>query len=322
MGMKCPTPIYIHYQCFAFPRVTWRKHLLVSHNLPLHPSSTVLSSLDHSNFSALTPKNCCIKAGVFCQTSSREGENPQRQGTNRGAKTGLAGLCAQHQVITSLVISRAWTYSCTLGPDSKQIAAAEFVKEMSVLSVEGLELIWLGMCTLGAERRTSVFSGMAPFVTILGLISICKRDNCSHMEAIDRRGQCNFFHEGGQGKKKKPLCRNLSWHKKKQKIRVWGERNSFQCSDSLIPSPSNNNHTPHQNPLQSFLLPLIGSGDMMLNSIRSSRQKIWHTSQHVRPDCIKMHHFVGKWHCIMLKLRRKQEHVNPCQHSNLFLIVF
>lgn len=62
------------------------------------------------------------------------------------------------------------------------------------------------MCTLGAERRTSVFSGMAPFVTILGLISICKRDNCSHMEAIDRRGQCNFFHEGGQGKKKNPYA--------------------------------------------------------------------------------------------------------------------
>lgn len=49
------------------------------------------------------------------------------------------------------------------------------------------------MCTLGEERRTSAFGGVAPFVAILGLISICKRDNCSHMEAIDRRGQCNFF---------------------------------------------------------------------------------------------------------------------------------
>lgn len=60
------------------------------------------------------------------------------------------------------------------------------------------------MCTLGEERRTSAFSGMAPFVAILGLISICKRDNCSHMEAIDRRGQCNFFHQGNEGREKYP----------------------------------------------------------------------------------------------------------------------
>lgn len=45
---------------------------------------------------------------------------------------------------------------------------------------------------------------MAPFVAILGLISICKRDNCQHMEAMDERGQRNFFHwgaseGGGQG---------------------------------------------------------------------------------------------------------------------------
>lgn len=117
--------LFTYITCFAFPRVTWRKHLLVSHNLPLHPSSTALSSLDHCNFSALTPKNCCIKAGVFCQTTGREGENQQRRGTNRGAKTGLAGLCAQHQVITSLLIYCVWTYSCSSGPDSKQIAAAE-----------------------------------------------------------------------------------------------------------------------------------------------------------------------------------------------------
>lgn len=43
---------------------------------------------------------------------------------------------------------------------------------------------------------TSAFSGMDPFVAILGLISICKKDNCLHMEAIDRTGRCNFFHEG------------------------------------------------------------------------------------------------------------------------------
>lgn len=131
--MKCPTPIYIHYQCSAFPRVTWRKHLLVSHNLPLHPSSTALSSLDHCNFSALTPKNCCIKAGVFCQTTSREGENPQRQGTKRGAKPGLAGLCAQHQVITSLLILPCVDVQLDLGPWLQtNCCSREFVKEMSV----------------------------------------------------------------------------------------------------------------------------------------------------------------------------------------------
>lgn len=106
---------------------------------------------------------------------------------------------------------------------------------MSVLSVEGLELIRSGMCTLGAERRTSVFSGMAPFVTILGLISICKRDNCSHMEAIDRRGQCNFFHEGGQGRKKTPYAVISVGIGRNKKSGLWGGRNSFQCSDSLIP---------------------------------------------------------------------------------------
>lgn len=117
---------YLHtLPVLCFPRVTWRKHLLVSHSVPLHPSSTVLSSLGHCNFSALTPRNRCIKAGVFCQTTSREGENPQRQGTNRGAKTRLAGPCAQHRVIPSLLIYRVWTYSCSSGPDYKQIAAAE-----------------------------------------------------------------------------------------------------------------------------------------------------------------------------------------------------
>lgn len=81
------------------------------------------------------------------------------------------------------------------------------------------------MCTLGEEQRTSAFSGMAPFVAILGLISICKRDNCSHMEAMDRRGQCNFFQRGGGAEK--ASCRNLSWHRKKQKLQGLREGISF-----------------------------------------------------------------------------------------------
>lgn len=140
--MKCATPIYIHYQCYAFPRVTWRKHLLVSHNIPPRPSSTVLSSLNYCNFSALTPKNCGIKAGVFCQTTSREGENPQRQQTNRGRQdqAGWTLRPAPSDNITSYLLCvdvqlflwpRLQTNCCNRG----------FVKEMSVLSAERLELI-------------------------------------------------------------------------------------------------------------------------------------------------------------------------------------
>lgn len=88
------------------------------------------------------------------------------------------------------------------------------------------------MCTLGAERRTSVFSGMAPFVTILGLISICKRDNCSHMEAIDRRGQCNFFHVGDKAKKnrkKKPYAVILVGIGRNKKSVLWGKGIPFSA---------------------------------------------------------------------------------------------
>lgn len=77
------------------------------------------------------------------------------------------------------------------------------------------------MCTLGEERGTSAFSGMAPFVAILGLISICKRDNCSHMEAIDRRGQCNSFHRGDEAGRGEKRSSNLSWQRKKQESEVW-----------------------------------------------------------------------------------------------------
>ena len=120
------------------------------------------------------------------------------------------------------------------------------------------------MCTLGEEQRTSAFSGMAPFVAILGLISICKRDNCSHMEAIDRRGQCNFLHQGGQGRKNPYTVISVGIGRNKNQ--GFGERNFFQCSESLIPLLTNKNPTPLPNPLQSFLLQLIGCGDMMVKS--------------------------------------------------------
>lgn len=37
------------------------------------------------------------------------------------------------------------------------------------------------------QKGTYAFSGLAPFVAILGLISICKKDNYLHMEAINKR---------------------------------------------------------------------------------------------------------------------------------------
>lgn len=107
-----------------------------------------------------------------------------------------------------------------------------FVREMSVLSAEGVKVNLIGHVYSGTREsaETSASSGMAPFVAILGLISICKRDNCSHMEAIDRRGQCNCFHReggGGGGKAENPFCRNLSWHRKKQKSGRFRGRISF-----------------------------------------------------------------------------------------------
>lgn len=37
------------------------------------------------------------------------------------------------------------------------------------------------------QKGTYALSGLAPFVAILGLISICKKDNHLHMEAINKR---------------------------------------------------------------------------------------------------------------------------------------
>jgi len=37
------------------------------------------------------------------------------------------------------------------------------------------------------QKGTYALNGLAPFVAILGLISICKKDNYFHMEAINKR---------------------------------------------------------------------------------------------------------------------------------------
>ena len=76
---------------------------------------------------------------------------------------------------------------------------------------------------LRSERKkkggTSASSGMNSFVAILNLISICKRDNCRHMGAIDRRGQSSYFH----------LYSNPSWQRKNKDVTL--ERISFNFSN-------------------------------------------------------------------------------------------
>lgn len=97
---------------------------------------------------------------------------------------------------------------------------------------------------------------MAPFVAILSLISICKRDNCPHMEAMDGRGQRNFFHQaerkrrGGVGVRRGspsaviPLTgigRNRNWGSST------GGGISLRAG-SFIPSPVSNRPTPPLDP--------------------------------------------------------------------------
>lgn len=68
-GHKDNVPIYIHYQCFAFPRVPQRKHLLASQSSPLCPSRCsfiLLSSIVAA--SQPRPPRITPQAGVLCQT--------------------------------------------------------------------------------------------------------------------------------------------------------------------------------------------------------------------------------------------------------------
>lgn len=64
------------------------------------------------------------------------------------------------------------------------------------------------------------------------------------MEAIDRRGQCNFFQQGDK-EGGKASHSNLSWHGKKQKTELREGGGRILLSDSLISLPANNNPTLH-----------------------------------------------------------------------------
>lgn len=158
-----PAPICIHYQRFAFPRVPRRKHLLASHNLPPLPLSLslFLSSLHHRSFSALDPQESPRKQVFSVKQPAERGETQrQRELTRRpnraraweGEGEGLAlgpppaGVTLHPAwprcLIPSLLIYHVWTYSCSSGFRLKTNCwSGGFVKEMSVLSAEGLKLI-------------------------------------------------------------------------------------------------------------------------------------------------------------------------------------
>lgn len=48
------------------------------------------------------------------------------------------------------------------------------------------------MCTF-SKMGTRVLRGLAPFVAILSLISICKKSNYMHMETIDKKKSLKFL---------------------------------------------------------------------------------------------------------------------------------
>lgn len=136
--MKSLLPFTYITSTLAFPRVSWRKHLLASRTLSsLHAPPPVLSSLHRCGFSVSTPKNRPHQQVFSVKQASGEGET-QRAGTDQGAKLGLcltwglvlgappAGVTPHPRctrcLITSLLIYHVWTYSCSSGLDSKQIA--------------------------------------------------------------------------------------------------------------------------------------------------------------------------------------------------------
>ncbi len=144
-----PAAIFIHYQSFFVPIVPWRKHLLASHSLPPLPLSHCsfipplqeLLSLDPTE---LPHEQVFSVNQSIPLTNSGEGET-QREETDQEAKVGprmgrgrLRGLALgappagvtlhpalSRCLIPSLLIYHVWTYSCSSGLDSKQIAGAE-----------------------------------------------------------------------------------------------------------------------------------------------------------------------------------------------------
>lgn len=154
-----PAPICIHYQRFAFPRVPWRKHLLASHNLPPPPLSLAVSFIPPS-LQLLSPRPPRItpRAGVLRQTASREGET-QREGADQEAKRSPcmgrgrpgAGTPSSRGNTAPCLVQVFDTITSYLPRVDIQLflglrlktncRSGGFVKEMSVLSAEGLKLI-------------------------------------------------------------------------------------------------------------------------------------------------------------------------------------
>lgn len=194
--------IYIHYQSWFFffsqsfteeaPVSFWKSFLWAPLLLFFHPSMTAALEWPHQQVFTVKSK--------ISLPANGKGNPARRPNRVHEWEDDLAGWTrappADNQQVFDTVTSHLACVDVQLFLEpwlQTNCLSGGFAKETSALSTQGLKLIWQGMSTLGKKQRTSAFSGMAPFVAILGLISICKRDNCSHMEAIDRRGQCNFF---------------------------------------------------------------------------------------------------------------------------------
>lgn len=157
-----PAPICIHYQRFAFPRVPWRKHLLASHNPPPLPLSLAVSFIPPSLqlLSPSTPKN---HPASRCSPSNSQqrGRNSRTEGADQEAKPSPCMGRGRGRPGAGTPSSRGNTAPClaqvfdTITSYLPRVDiqlflrlrlktncwSGGFVKEMSVLSAEGLKLI-------------------------------------------------------------------------------------------------------------------------------------------------------------------------------------
>ncbi len=162
-GHEEPAPIYIHYQCCAFPRVPQRKHLLASHNLPplplfFYPSITAASQPRPPR---ITPTSRCSPSNSRFPSQPAEREKPKERELTRRPNWAHAWEGEDLEAWRREPLQRGNTEPCLvqvfdtitsylphvdiqlfLGPRLKTNCwSGEFVKEMSVLSAEGLKLI-------------------------------------------------------------------------------------------------------------------------------------------------------------------------------------
>lgn len=89
-GHREPAPIYIYYECFAFPRVPWRKHLLASHNPHNSPLSTPHLPFFHPSITASPwprPPRIAPQAGVLRQAAESARSPQSGRSSKRGELT-------------------------------------------------------------------------------------------------------------------------------------------------------------------------------------------------------------------------------------------